>query len=87
MSRPYTPSAGRQCDVLRLLAEGDQAGAHNLILNSPFVNWHAVLDGRYCPALIPPHREAGGAVAGLSVARAKPTGIVVMTPKKRKKAA
>jgi hypothetical protein len=92
MTRPYTPSAGRQCDVLRLLAAGHQAAAHNLILNSPGVDWHAALDGRYCPSLVPPHREAGGAVPGLSVARVKPAGIVARAaltsnPAKRKKAA
>lgn len=74
MSSRTTPSAGRQCDVLRLLQAGHQAVAHNLILNSPFLDWHTILDGRYCPALVPPHRETGGAVPGLSVALVKPGG-------------
>lgn len=88
MSSRYTDSAGRQCDVISALQRGDQAAAHNLILNSPGLDWHAALDGRYCPSLTPPHRETGGAVPGLSVARAKPTGIVATTTKQaRKKAA
>jgi hypothetical protein len=79
----YTPSAGRQCDVLGAIQRGDQAAVHNLILNSPFVDWHAILDGRYCPSLVPPHRETGGAAPGLSVARAKPGGVLTMTPKRK----
>jgi hypothetical protein len=83
MSRRYTDSAGRQCDVLRLLQEGHQAAAHNLILNSPGVDWHAVLAGRYCPSLVPPHRGAGGGVPGLSVALVQRAGIVAsgITPR------
>lgn len=76
MSSRYTPSAGRQCDVLRALQRGDQAAAHCLILNSPGVDWHAILDGRYCPSLVPPHRETGGAVLTRSVAPVRSAGIV-----------